>query len=88
MRRVLRPGGRIVISEPSAEQMHNRSFVSLWRRHGWRGVYFRLLALLVTEPYVEQWLGRDVAEWAAHHGFAVENDESAVPFHRIVLRRL
>jgi len=37
MHRLLRPGGRVVISEPSPEQLHNRSFVSLWRRHGWRG---------------------------------------------------
>lgn len=88
MRRVLRPGGRIVIAEPSAEQMHNRSFVSLWRRHGWRGIYFRLLALLVTEPYLEQWHGRNVVEWATNHGFAVDKDESALPFRRIVLRRL
>ena len=88
MHRVLRPGGRLVISEPSAEQMHTRSLVSLWRRNGWRGVYFRLLARFVTEPYLEQWLGRNIAEWAAQHGFAVDSDESAVPFHRIVLRRL
>lgn len=88
MRRVLRPGGHMVICEPSAEQWHNRSFASLWRRHGWRGVYFRLLALMVTEPYLEQWHGRNVAEWGTGHGFAVEKDESSVPFRRIVLRRL
>jgi ubiquinone/menaquinone biosynthesis C-methylase UbiE len=88
MHRVLRPGGRIVISEPSAEQMHNRSFFSLWRRHGWRGVYFRLLALFVTEPYVEQWHARNLAEWAAQHRFAIEKQEIVVPFNRLVLRRL
>lgn len=88
MRRVLRPGGRIVISEPSAEQLHNRSFVSLWRRYGWRGIYFRLLALVVTEPYVEQWHARNIPEWAAQHRFAVEENECAVPFNCIVLRRL
>ena len=88
LHRVLRPGGRVVISEPSAEQLHNRSFISLWRRHGWRGIYFRLLALVVTEPYVEQWHARNLAEWAAQHGFTVENEECAVPFNRIILRRL
>jgi ubiquinone/menaquinone biosynthesis C-methylase UbiE len=88
MRRVLRPGGRIVISEPSAEQLHNRSFVSLWRRYGWRGIYYRLLALVVTEPYVEQWHARNIAEWAAQHQFVVEKEEGAVPFNRIILRRL
>lgn len=88
MHRVLRPGGRIVISEPAPEQLRNRSFVSLWRRHGWRGVYFRLLARFVTEPYVEQWHARDIATWAAQHGFAVEHQESVLPFYRLVLRRL
>jgi ubiquinone/menaquinone biosynthesis C-methylase UbiE len=88
MHRVLRPGGRIVISEPSREQLHNRSLLSLWRRHGWRGVYFRVLATFVTEPYVEEWHARDIAAWAAEHRFAVEMQECAVPFNRIVLRRL
>ncbi len=87
MRRLLRPGGRIVIAEPSAEQMDNHSFISLWRRHGWRGIYFRLLALMVTEPYLEDWHDRDIGEWASDHGFVVETDESVLPFHRIVLRR-
>jgi ubiquinone/menaquinone biosynthesis C-methylase UbiE len=87
MRRVLRPGGRIVISEPSPEQLHNRNLVSLWRRHGWRGIYFRLLALVVTEPYVEQWHARNIAEWAAQHRFAVEKEECAIPFNCIILRR-
>lgn len=87
MRRVLRPGGCIVISEPSREQMHDH-LGSLWRQHGWRGIYFRMLAKLVTEPYLDQWHGRNVIEWATKHGFAVEKDESAVPFRRIVLRRL
>jgi ubiquinone/menaquinone biosynthesis C-methylase UbiE len=85
--RVLRPGGRLVISEPSAEQLETRSLLELWRRHGWRGVYFRVLALLVTEPYVEDWHGRDIAAWAEAHGFGVDHDESQLPFHRIVLRR-
>lgn len=88
MHRILRPGGSIVIAEPSTEQMHNRNFLSLWRRHGWRGVYFRLLALMVTEPYLAEWHGRNITEWATRHGFAVERDESALPFRRIVLRRL
>src|ERR1044071_7972854 len=87
-RRVLRPGGRVVISEPSPEQLHNRSFLSLWRRHGWRGIYFRLLALVVSEPYVDQWHARNIAEWAAQHRFAVEENDCAVPFSCIILRRL
>lgn len=86
MRRVLRPGGRLVIAEPAREQKLE-SIASLWRQHGWRGIYFRILANLVTEPYLDQWHGRDVPEWATKHGFTVEKDESAVPFRRIVLRR-
>ncbi len=87
MRRVLRPGGCIVIAEPSREQMHDR-VRSLWRQYGWRGIYFRILAKLVTEPYLDQWHSRNVVEWATKHGFVVEKDESAVPFRRIVLRRV
>lgn len=86
VRRVLRPGGRVVISEPSPAQLHDR-LRSLWRQHGWRGLYFRMLAKFVTEPYVEQWHGRNIGAWATQHGFVVEKDESRVPFRRIVLRR-
>jgi len=86
MRRVLEPGGCIVIAEPSAEQVES-SFRALWRRHGWKGIYFRVLARFVTEPYLEQWHGRDITKWATDHGFVVEHDESDLPFHRIVLRR-
>ena len=85
-RRVLRGGGRIVICEPSPDQAHHGVF-ALWKRYGWKGVYFRLLAGFVTEPYLEEWHGRDVPRWAADHGFSVEADVSLLPFRRIVLRR-
>ena len=61
---------------------------SLWRQYGWRGLYFRILAKLVTEPYLEHWHDRDVGAWATQHGFVVERDEAAVPYRRIVLRRV
>lgn len=85
-RRVLRPGGRIVIVEPTPEH-RKTGLVSLWRRHGWRGLYFRALASVVTEPYLDDWHDRDIATWASEHGFVVEHDDTALPFHRIVLRR-
>ncbi|MBA3453938.1 MAG: class I SAM-dependent methyltransferase [Deltaproteobacteria bacterium] len=86
VRRVLRPGGILVIAEPSPEQVRD-GLRTLWRQHGWRGIYFRVLAKFVTEPYLEQWHGRSITEWATGHGFVVEKDESKVPFRRIVLRR-
>lgn len=86
MRRVLRPGGRLVIVEPTAEH-RTTGLVALWRRHGWRGLYFRLLARIVTEPYLDDWHRRDIEAWADEHGFVVEHDDTELPFHRIVLRR-
>jgi len=88
MRRVLAPGGRLVMSEPSPEQLSGMSYLDLWRLQGWRGVYFRLLARLVTEPYVAEWHARDVASWAPEHGFEVVRDDVKIPFRRIVLRRV
>lgn len=87
MHRVLRPGGLLVISEPSPEQLTTSSFVTLWKHSGWRGIYFRLLALLVTEPYAHEWHSRDLGGWAQGHGFDVVSDEVHLPFRRIVLRR-
>ncbi|MFN2425121.1 MAG: class I SAM-dependent methyltransferase [Candidatus Binatia bacterium] len=54
--RVLKPGGLLLVAEPSPVQFES-SFVNLVRSHGWRGGYFFLLARLVHEPYLEKWHG-------------------------------
>jgi ubiquinone/menaquinone biosynthesis C-methylase UbiE len=82
--RVLRPGGRLALCEPSPEQLAPRAWYRIVRRHGWRGLYFRLLARTVFEPFVAQWHARRYEEWLASAGLALVTDERAFPLRFLV----
>jgi ubiquinone/menaquinone biosynthesis C-methylase UbiE len=40
LRRIVRPGGRVAVLEPSVVQWRS-SMWRVWRSHGWRGMYFK-----------------------------------------------
>jgi ubiquinone/menaquinone biosynthesis C-methylase UbiE len=82
LRRILRPGGRLVIVEPSAQQARE-PLLAMWRRHGWRGAYFRLLARGAFEPFLDEWHDRDHAAWLGRHGFRVEEDRDCMPWRML-----
>jgi ubiquinone/menaquinone biosynthesis C-methylase UbiE len=84
-RRLLRPGGVLVISEPSPAHLQS-SWLGLVRRHGLLGAYYKALAWLVFEPFLEDWLEVDVPRLLERHGFQVEGDRLGVPFREIVAR--
>ncbi|HET7651114.1 MAG TPA: class I SAM-dependent methyltransferase [Gammaproteobacteria bacterium] len=84
--RLLQPGGRLAILEPAAEQYYGRSR-DLWRRYGWRGLYFRWLAGFVFEPYVRAWHQRDVKASLARAGFELLEDRLVFPSRLIVARK-
>lgn len=84
--RILRPGGRLVIVEPAAEQYRLGAW-ALARRYGPRAVYFRALARAVHEPFVEGWHRRDVPHWLADAGFSVLEDRTDVPVRSWVCAR-
>ena len=84
--RLMRPGGRLVITEPSPAQLR-RSLLKLGIS-GPRALWFGALARLVYEPYVWQWHDRDVVGWLRAHGFVVLGDEDRLPFRSIRARRL
>jgi ubiquinone/menaquinone biosynthesis C-methylase UbiE len=86
LHRITRPGAKLVVLEPSALQWRNGA-ARMWKSHGWRGVYFRLLAQLVYEPYVEAWHGIDVNALWRQHGFTVVQDQTGCPYRYIVARR-
>ncbi|MBW2240512.1 MAG: class I SAM-dependent methyltransferase [Deltaproteobacteria bacterium] len=74
--RILRPGGKLVITEPGHEHW-KAPVLPLIRRYGWRGLYFRSLASLVYEPFLAAFHGDDLADVLARHGFSeicVENE--------------
>jgi ubiquinone/menaquinone biosynthesis C-methylase UbiE len=85
-RRILRPGGRLVIGEPSPVHVRG-SWVDVIRHHGLVGAYYKALARLVFEPFLSDWLAVDLPEALARHGFRLELDRSGVPFREVVAVR-
>jgi ubiquinone/menaquinone biosynthesis C-methylase UbiE len=85
--RILKPGGRLAIVEPAAEQYH----LGMWqlaRRYGPRAAYFRALARTIHEPFVEAWHRRDVPAWLESAGFRVCEDRTDVPVRTLVCERV
>jgi ubiquinone/menaquinone biosynthesis C-methylase UbiE len=80
--RVLKPGGRLLLCEPSAEQMQLATG-SLIKNHGLAGLYFRLLAKRVHEPFVAAWHKQDIVCLLRSIGFVVSKDESAMPVRHL-----
>ncbi len=87
IRRVLVPGGRLVIAEPSPVQFRVADWRALVRANGRRGLYFFLVASWMHEPFVHGWHRRDVGPWLAAHGFRLEHDEPGMPIRFITAAR-
>jgi ubiquinone/menaquinone biosynthesis C-methylase UbiE len=84
--RILRPGGRLAIVEPAAEQYH----IGSWRliaRYGPLGAYFRILARAVHEPFAAEWHRRDARAWLAAGGFRVAVDRIDFPVRILVCQK-
>lgn len=79
--RVLRPGGRLVVTEPSREQWQTPVWKLLWR-HGWRGLYFYALARLVYEPFLESFHRLDLTGLIERSGFMRICEEDEFPTTR------
>jgi ubiquinone/menaquinone biosynthesis C-methylase UbiE len=82
-RRVLRPGGKLVLAEPSPVHVRG-SWWSVLRKYGPTGAYYKALARLVFEPFLEDWLTLDLHASLKCAGFRVERDTSGVPFRELV----
>ena len=88
LHRIVRPGGRLVICEPSPEQLFIRNPIKLIRLGGLLALYFRALAKFVYEPYVIIWHKYAGKGFFAEHGFNLIEDKTHVPFRTFVLERL
>ena len=67
--RVLKPGGKLVIAEPSHEQLQPLQLRELVRGVGWSKLYFKVLAGRVYEPFVDAWHKLDKPNLLAAAGF-------------------
>ena len=86
LRRITAPGATVAILEPSPLQWRQDAW-RMWKSHGWRGAYFRLLARRMHEPFADAWHKLDAVALLAEYGFAVEQDDVGCPFRFIVARR-
>lgn len=81
--RVLKPGGRLVIVEPSPVQLE-QGWWPMLRRYHWRGCYFKWLANFVHEPFLRSWHQFDLEAELAKVGMELVHDELGMPLRRIV----
>jgi len=84
--RVLKPGGLLMVAEPSAVQFQT-SFLKMVRTYGWRGGYFRLLVRLVHEPYLGNWHDFPLAAAAFGRGLRIVKESDAPPLKWWLLER-
>lgn len=87
LQRILRPGATLALIEPDALHMRG-NIADVWRNLGLRGLYFKLMARRVHEPFVDSWHKRDKRAWLAEHGFELLEDRQGCPYQFLVARRL
>ena len=78
--RILKPGGELIIAEPSSLQLELQA-MDLFRRFGWRGLYFRQLARHMHEPFLVPWQSKDHVQWLATNGFSLVEEDQSCPIH-------
>jgi ubiquinone/menaquinone biosynthesis C-methylase UbiE len=86
LRRILEPGGRIAICEPSRAQLDGGFWSQLFR-HGLMRAYFHLLASFVYEPFVRGWHRTDVGVALRESGFELISDENEPPVRFLLARK-
>lgn len=84
--RLMVPGAKLVLVEPSPTQIQ-LSYWQVWRRYGWRGIYFRALALRTHEPFVKAWHKTNLSAWFNANGFTLVDDVDQMPWRMIEARR-
>lgn len=85
-RRILKPNGLLTLLEPATEQFFGKP-LQLFKKHGWKGLYFWWLARFVHEPFVQAWQNRDIRSWLKAHGFRLMDDRALFPSRLIVAQR-
>lgn len=84
--RILKPGGKVVIMEPSKHQF-KKTYFQLLKDFGIRGVYYRFLATSAHEPYIKEWQNKEIKSWLENHGFNLISNFNSMPEEKIVAQK-
>ncbi|MDO3383697.1 class I SAM-dependent methyltransferase [Gilvimarinus algae] len=85
--RVLRPGGQLLVAEPSALQLAPVAGKQLLSAEGWRHLYFRALAKRAHEPFVMAWHRLDKAALFSEAGFELSDHQDRIPINLYSLKK-
>ncbi|WP_049721237.1 class I SAM-dependent methyltransferase [Gilvimarinus polysaccharolyticus] len=85
--RVLAPGGKLLIAEPSPAQLLPIAWGSLLSAAGWRHLYFKTLARFVYEPFVAPWHKEDKTALFNAAGFTICKHEDRIPINFFELQK-
>ncbi len=83
---LLKPGAQLLLVEPSPTQLR-LPYAQMFRRYGWRGLYFRALAARTHEPFLRAWHKKDPAMWLSAQGFSLVDDQDCMPWRLLEARR-
>jgi ubiquinone/menaquinone biosynthesis C-methylase UbiE len=84
--RVLKPGGLLMIAEPSPIQLQ-ASFLSMIKNYGWKGGYFQLLARFLHEPFVDAWHRFALVDEGAQKALDILEEYDGMPVKCWLLQR-
>lgn len=85
--RVLRPGGQLLIAEPSASQLEPIRPSTLLGIRGWKHWYFKSLANWVFEPFLAAWHQLDKMATFTAAGFIVKEQCDRLPINVYTLEK-
>lgn len=86
--RILKPGGRVAIAEPSPIQLEVNNPFKLLKHGGASALYFKALAHFVHEPFVKAWHKIKIEPWLNEHGFELIKDDVGYPIREIFAQKI